>query len=98
MTKNGIEHISHVIRTEKCMPGLGVKRAGLQAVICTGNRPSWQSRRNRRVEMDFENLAVTLVKFQKSLKAAGASEEFAISMCSMFVTACVNALLATYKK
>ena len=48
--------------------------------------------------MDFENLAVTLVKFQKSLKAAGASEEFAISMCSMFVTACVNALLATYKK
>lgn len=48
--------------------------------------------------MDFENLAVTLVKFQKSLKAAGASEEFAISMCSMFVTTCVNALLAMYKK
>lgn len=54
--------------------------------------------RCKEAEMDFKNLAETLMKFHDELKQNGATEEFAAAMCGTLITVIVNSLLAVHKQ
>ena len=47
--------------------------------------------------MNFKNLAETLVEFHAKLKEEGATEEFAVAMCGVFITVFINNLVVAYR-